>query len=153
MEIVRASILDLGELRRFDGVCFPNDTWNLFERLVVLVSPGTVRLKVLEEGRIVAFAAARNAGPDGVAWIRSIGVLPDFRHRGLARELLRACEAELGAPRMHLFVRASNAAAIRLYETEGYAMIDLHAGFYRDGEAAAIMAKANEGEAAGPAAR
>jgi ribosomal-protein-alanine N-acetyltransferase len=139
MEIARASILDLGALERFDQVCFPKDAWNLLERIVVLLSPAIVRLKVVEDGRMVAFAAGRKAGVDGVGWIQSIGVLPEFRRRGLARRLLHSCETRLEAPRVRLFVRASNAVALWLYEGEGYARRELRVGFYSDGEDAVIM--------------
>ena len=141
MDITRASIVDLRALQRFDQVVFPKDAWSFGERLVVLLSPAIVRLKVVQAGRMTAFAAAKKARPDGVAWIQSIGVLPEFRGRGLARQLLRACETALDAPQVRLFVRASNAAAIHLYQSEGYARVELRAGFYRDGEAAVIMEK------------
>jgi ribosomal-protein-alanine N-acetyltransferase len=147
MQITRASVLDLGALQRFDQVCFPEDGWNLPERLGVLLSPGVVRLKAVEEGRMAGFIVGRKPGADGVAWIRSVGVLPEYRRRGLARQLLRACEKRLHAARMRLFVRVSNTAAIRLYETEGYMRMDLRAGFYGGGEAAVIMEKTLSAEA------
>ena len=142
MAITRASILDLKALERFDQVCFPKDTWSLMERLVVLLSPGVVRLKAVEAGRMIGFAAGRSARRDGAAWIQSIGVLPEFRRRGLGHDLLHACEEQLNAPRLRLAVRASNNTAIRLYAGEGYAQVELVPGFYRDGEAAVIMEKA-----------
>jgi ribosomal-protein-alanine N-acetyltransferase len=64
---------------------------------------------------------AQNGGPE---WeLENIAVLPEFRRRGLGRELLSALlkHARLqGAERILLEVRESNLAAIRLYQAAGF---------------------------------
>ena len=52
-----------------------------------------------------------------------MGVLPDYRRRGLGEALLRACIAKAkvkGITRVELEARADNVAAIRLYEKLGF---------------------------------
>ena len=90
---------------------------------------------------MIAFAAGDPRPADGFSWIATIGVAPDHQRRGIGRELLRACEARLKTPRLRLSVRASNAAAIHLYEAEGYGRVDVWHKYYRDGEAAIVMEK------------
>ena len=55
--------------------------------------------------------------------VLTLAVAPEFRRRGLARELLRRsfdwCEV-VGVVKMSLHVRAGNSAAISLYEREGF---------------------------------
>ena len=48
---------------------------------------------------------------------------------------------ELGAERIMLEVRASNASAITLYEKFGYVKISVRKRYYADGEDADIMEK------------
>lgn len=73
-----------------------------------------------------------------------IAVDPEQRGRGLARTLLRACEAELAATGirdLHLEVRVSNAAARSLYAGAGWRESGLRKDYYRDGEDAVLYAK------------
>jgi mycothiol synthase len=61
--------------------------------------------------------------PGPVGEIRMIGVLPDWRGRGLGRELLRWGVAHLreqGAALVKLSVEAENELALRLYERNGF---------------------------------
>lgn len=56
-------------------------------------------------------------------WIELVGVAPEHRQRGLGRALLRAgllALADYGADRATLTVRAENASARALYESEGF---------------------------------
>ncbi len=141
MEITAASIRDLNALNKLERACFEKDAWPILDLIAVLTFPDVVRLKVVENGHMIAFAAGDMHNPDGLGWIATIGVDPLYRRRGIGRELLRACEARLKTPRIRLSVRASNDAAIRLYEQEGYRRIDVWQGYYNDGEAAIVMEK------------
>jgi ribosomal-protein-alanine N-acetyltransferase len=73
-----------------------------------------------------------------------IAVDPARRGEGLAKALLAAAEAELGAlgiQDLHLEVRVSNASARALYASAGWRESGLRRGYYRDGEDAALYAK------------
>ena len=63
----------------------------------------------------------------------SIAVHEEYRNMGIARELLDIAYDMLkkrGSDLIHLEVRESNEAAIRLYESEGFERDGLRKGFY-----------------------
>ena len=141
MEIISASIRDLNALHKLERVCFEKDSWSLFDLIAVLTFPDVVRLKAVEGGQMVGFVAGDPRPSQGFSWIAMIGVLPEYRRRGIGRDLLHACEAQLRTPRLRLSVRDSNQAAITLYEREGYRTMDIWKAYYDDGENAIIMEK------------
>ena len=141
MEITSATIRDLNALRKLENTCFGKDAWPLFDLIAVLTFSDVVRLKAMEGGRMIGFVAGDPRPSQGFSWIATIGVLPAYQRRGIGRSLLHACEAQLKTPRMRLSVRASNQAAINLYEQEGYRTIDIWKAYYNDGENAIVMEK------------
>jgi [ribosomal protein S18]-alanine N-acetyltransferase len=141
MDITTASVLDLTALNKLERACFARDAWPILDLIAVLTFPEVVRLKAVEDGRMIGFAAGDMHNGDGIGWIATIGIDPEYRRRGYGRQLLRACEALLRTSRIRLSVRASNESAIRLYEQEGYRRVDVWQGYYNDGEAALIMEK------------
>jgi ribosomal protein S18 acetylase RimI-like enzyme len=136
---------DLNSLRHLEQVCFPKDAWPLLDLVGVLTLPSVVRLKALVGGAFAGFVAGDVRRSQKEAWIATIAVLPEFRGRGVGRKLLRACESQLEVPRVRLCVRASNAAAVQLYLSEGYHKSGLWANYYQDGEEAVIMEKGGSG--------
>jgi len=141
MQITNASILDLNALSRLEHACFGTDAWPMFDLIAVLTFADVVRLKAVESGQMIGFVAGDPKPGEGLSWIATIGVLPEYRRRGIGRDLLRACEARLKTPRIRLSVRASNTGAIRLYELEGYQQLEMWQRYYNDGEAAIVMEK------------
>jgi len=141
MEIIPASILDLNALRKLERICFEKDSWPLFDLIAVLTFPDVVRLKAVEDDQMVGFVAGDPRPSQGFSWMATIAVLPEYRQRGIGRALLLACEAQLPTPRIKLSARASNHAAINLYEQEGYHTTDIWRAYYNDGENAIVMEK------------
>ena len=141
MEIVPTSILDLNALRHVEKVCFPHDAWPLFDLIAVLTFSGIIRLKAIEKGLMIGFIAGDPRPSEGFSWVATIGVLPEYRSKGIGRALLEACEAQLPTQRIHLSVRASNEEAIRMYKFAGYYAIDRWSNYYNDGEDAIVMEK------------
>jgi N-alpha-acetyltransferase 10/11 len=139
--IEQATWHDLNALRHVEKICFPKDAWPLFDLIGILTFPNIVRLKAVADGQMVGFVAGEIKHSERLAWIATIGVLPEFRGRGLGSALLRACEEKLDVPVVRLVVRASNATAIRLYERFGYAMLGRWRKYYSDGEDGTVMEK------------
>ncbi len=139
--IQAATWRDLSAVRHLENVCFPRDAWPLWDILSVLTLPNVVRLKALAHGRLVGFIAADVRPSQQVAWIATIGVLPEYRRQGIGAALLRACEARITLPRVRLNVRPSNESALRLYRRLGYHQVGLWPRYYQDGEDALILEK------------
>lgn len=107
----------------------------------MLTLPNVVRLKAVIDGTMVGFIAGDIRPNEQMAWIATIGVLPEYRGQGIGSALLQACEAQLPVSRVRLNVRISNINAIRLYERYGYLQVGKWPRYYQDGEEALIMEK------------
>lgn len=141
MQIIPASILDLNALRKLEKESFDRDAWPLFDLVAVLTFPDVIRLKAVEDEKMVGFVAGDPRPRDGWGWIATIAVDQRYQRRGIGTALLHECESRLGVPRARLTVRLSNGAAISLYEREGYQTIDIWKSYYNDGEDAMVMEK------------
>lgn len=93
-----------------------------------------------ESGAPIAYLIGWMVGDE--AELARIGVLPEFRGRGVARKLLdQALEIwrSRGASHVWLEVRETNAAALGLYQSRGFELVGKRADYYQDGEAALLM--------------
>ena len=117
------------------------DVWPLLDMIGVLTFPGVVRLKATLDGEMVGFIAADIRRAQDLAWISTLAVLPAYRRQGIAKKLLRECEALLPVPRVRLSVRASNQPALRLYASVGYQQYSIWSRYYSDGEDALVLEK------------
>lgn len=142
MKIEPASIRDLGQLRRLEQACFEKDAWPLLDLIALLTWPQIIRLKAVENDEMIGFIAGDPRPSEDAAWIATVGVDPRHQRRGIAMELLRACEDRIELPRLKLTVRLSNEGAISLYVKAGYRSVDIWKDYYRDGEDALVMEKA-----------
>lgn len=139
--IEQATWRDLNALRQLESVCFPKDAWPLWDLVGVLTLGNVVRLKAVIDERMVGFIAGDLRPAERIAWIATVGVLPEFRGQGIGTALLEACEEQLGMPRVRLNVRVSNHRAIRLYKDLGYYQVGVWPRYYQDGEDALILEK------------
>ena len=146
MEIIPATLRDLNALRKMERICFEKDSWPLFDLIAVLTFPDVIRLKAVEDDKMVGFIAGDPRPSQGFSWIATIAVLPEYRRKGIGRALLHACEVQLSTPRLRLSVRATNQSAITLYEQEGYRAMDVWKAYYNDGENAIVMEKPRQAD-------
>jgi len=140
---MKASLRDLGDLRRFEKECFGVDAWPLVDLLAMLLFPGIIRLKAVSNDCLAGVIAGDLRREQNLAWIVTLGVRPEFRRQGIARALLHACENGLPVKNIRLSVRRSNWPAIQLYENEGYRQVDVWKKYYVDGEDALVLEKIN----------
>lgn len=91
----------------------------------------------VEQGRVTGFLVSRRVAPDERE-ILNVAVDPAQRRKGIARALL-ASELARGPGRWFLEVRASNAAALRLYESAGFEGRGRRPGYYREPAEEAIV--------------
>lgn len=139
--IETATWRDLNALRYIEKTCFPKDAWPLWDLIGVLTLPNVVRLKAIQDGTMVGFIAGDVRPSQNLAWIATIGVLPEHRGKGIGSALLQTCEKNLEVAQVRLNVRASNLAAIRLYQQNGYQRAGTWPTYYQDGEDALVMEK------------
>jgi ribosomal protein S18 acetylase RimI-like enzyme len=124
-----------------EKACFPKDSWPLLDLIAVLTWSDVIRLKAVADGQMVGFIAGDPRPSENMAWIATVGVLPEYQRRGIGRALLRACEEKLPQQRIRLCVRVSNEGAIEMYKREGYLSIDTWREYYNDKENALVMEK------------
>lgn len=136
-----AGLRDLNALRHVEKVCFPQDAWPILDLIGVLTFPNVVRLKAVDGAHMVGFIAGDIRHAENVAWIATIGVLPEYRGKGIGGMLLEECEARLPMNTIRLCVRQSNEDAIRLYQRFGYKVVNQWKNYYQDGEPALVMEK------------
>lgn len=134
---------DLNGLRQLEQTCFPKDSWPLLDLIGVLTYPNIVRIKAVIENHMVGFIAGDRRDHQQIGWIATIGVLPQFRHQGIATSLIQECEKRLATQLVRLNVRRSNLEAINLYKNLGYRQISVIPQYYQDGEDAYIFEKVN----------
>ena len=120
------------EVAALERRCFP-DPWS--ERLLQeqLENESAAALVALDqEGALLGYAGLSVVLDEG--YISNVAVQPHCRRQGIARALLRAFRRfALGnhLSFLTLEVRASNAAAIALYEGEGYREAGRRKNYYR----------------------
>lgn len=96
----------------------------------------------VEDGSVIGYVCLMSLFEE--AQILNIAVSPGQRGRGIARMLLEKAlllALEKGAEVMALEVRASNNAAISLYEQFGFTRVGIRVGYYESLEDAILMEK------------
>ncbi|HSF81466.1 MAG TPA: GNAT family N-acetyltransferase [Anaerolineales bacterium] len=139
--IEAATWRDLLTVRQLERVCFPRDAWPLLDIIGVLALPNVIRLKATLNGLVVGFIAIDVRPSQDLAWVATIGVLPEFQRRGIGSALLQASEGQLKVGRLRLSVRASNQAALALYQRFQFQQVEVWPRYYQDGEQALVLEK------------
>ena len=99
-------------------------------------------LVAVNEGSVVGYLCLMSLFEE--AQILNVAVSPSHRGKGVARMLLEHAfrlALEQGAEIMALEVRASNSAAISLYQQLGFVRVGIRAGYYDSAEDAVLMEK------------
>lgn len=140
--IQTANWRDYSQLNQLERACFhADDLWPFWDLIGALTLPGLVRLKAVSNSQMIGFIGGESDALRKVGWVTTLGVLPAYRRRGIALALLEGCEQRLGLPVIRLSVRASNHAAIRLYEGQGYVIVNRWVKYYVGGEDALVLEK------------
>ena len=138
---------DFDQLYALEKLCFEPPTRFSRRYMRQLVSRANAATWIAEEdGRLTGFAIVeRVERKNGVtAYIQTIEVALETCGKGVGRELLTRIEnsARLaGAAFIWLHVEETNAAAIRLYEAQGYRCESRQENYYPLGRAALIYGK------------
>jgi ribosomal-protein-alanine N-acetyltransferase len=136
-----ATLADLDVVDSIEQVVF-SMPWSRAALAAELV-PHPRRFPLIAEldGEAVAYALAWIVADE--LHLVSIAVLPKFRRRGIADQLLlrlRQAALDAACSLMTLEVRAGNVGALALYGRHGFEMVTLRKGYYSDsGEDAVVM--------------
>ncbi|MFT7473294.1 MAG: ribosomal-protein-alanine N-acetyltransferase [Verrucomicrobiales bacterium] len=143
--IREAELRDVHDIRAIDGGVYPTP-WS--EKLTIqqVTGEGRVHLVAEEAGRLIGHGGIVIL--DGDAHISTIAVDPSHQRRGIGDVLMKhllGAAASSGCAAVTLEVRASNEAAIALYERHGLVSSGVRPGYYGDdGEDALIMWSTND---------
>ena len=80
-------------------------------------------LTLYHAGRLIGFSRILPMYESTDGYVAPIGILPEYRRKGLARELLELSilrQKELGYQSASCYVSTSNAAAVSFYENLGF---------------------------------
>jgi ribosomal protein S18 acetylase RimI-like enzyme len=115
----------------------------------LIESPNSATWIAEEDANLIGFSIVDwpSGQSESAAYIQTLEVHPAFRGRGIGAELLIRAEESAraaGARSIALHVDIENAAAIRLYESRGYARQGREEHYYARHRAAFVYAKTLE---------
>ena len=146
---------DFAALYAIEEVCFqpPHRFGRRYMRQLIESSCSAAWIAE-HDGRMAGFAIVEWAreSAEVVAYIQTIEVLPAERGQGVGHELLARMQAsarQAGAAIIWLHVDAENAAAIRLYERNGFLCEGREADYYGPGRPALVFARVLDGRRPG----
>lgn len=139
--IRRAARADLPAVAALEAAVFP-DPWSASAFRPYLDDPFLVA--EADDATLLGYVVTRVTVDEGE--ILNVAVREERRRGGVGRALVRAALAALdgaGAGRVHLEVRASNVAARRLYESEGFRLVGRRRRYYRNPPEDALLLARN----------
>jgi len=143
--VSRATLSDAALLARLHASCFDR-AWDEEAMAAFIAGPGMLCLigSLADAGPMPAgFLIARRAADE--AEILTLGVIPAFRRRSIARALLQRAVQDLrrsDAMQLFLEVDEGNKAALALYRALGAAPAGRRPGYYESGADAFIFSLA-----------
>lgn len=134
--------LDIPALLPLERAIFPESPWSAAQFREELAGVPKTRhyLVAHEGGAIIGYGGIALAGE--VADVHTIAVIPQYRKRGIATELLDRLESwaiAKGVTALMLEMREGNVEAQPLYESRGYRILSRRPDYYGPGIHALVM--------------
>ena len=130
---------DAAEIAELEKLCF-SSPWSKEELQNSAALSYAVYFTAFKDENIAGYAGMYIAADQGV--INNIAVFPQYRRAGVASALLNAL-SDTGRKRklskLCLEVRASNTAALSLYEKNGFYRVGVRRGYYRAPKEDAVL--------------
>ncbi len=119
------------DVAALEAQCF-STPWSHKDLVSELKNPWAIWITATESSQLAGYLGIQY-GPDG-ADIMSIATSPNFRGKGIARQLLSHMEQLLIAKKLKwitLEVRPSNASALALYASQGFQQVGRRPKYYQ----------------------
>ena len=133
-----ACINDIEEIERIEGLCF-SIPWTR-EQLEMQLGGGYIFIAARDGERPVGYVGAQCVLDEG--YISNVAVSPKYRRLGIGEGLMRTLERRARERKLSfltLEVRASNHAAVSLYEKCGYKTVGRRKNYYSHPKEDAII--------------
>lgn len=145
-EVRRMSVKDLEQVAAIAAEVF-TDPWTMQGFAEALLMDNACFLLAVDGNTVLGYCGIYMAADEGE--IINVAVKPEFRRQNIADQLICALLFEghkNGVSRFFLEVRVSNAAAIHLYEKNGFVKQGIRKNFYeKPNEDAYVMNRIEEG--------
>ena len=139
IEIVTMQSLHIPQVTALEKLCF-SDPWSETSVAGELNNPLSLWLVAVDGDRVAGYAGSQSVM--GESDMMNIAVDPNYRRQGIAEALIVQLVQQLkekGNCCLTLEVRASNDAAIRLYEKLGFSQIGRRPNYYRNPKEDALI--------------
>ena len=118
----------LDRVKALLDTCFGDSAWTPENLRSQLEKPDSRSIVAVDDGIVVGYLAFEQIADEGS--IVEIAVSPEYRRRGIAKELIQSALSDNSLKEIFLEVRESNAPAIGLYESLGFERIGVRKGYY-----------------------
>ena len=132
MIITKMNESHVQQIAELEKVCF-NDPWSVNSIASELNNRLSLWLVAVLNDTVVGYVGSQTV--IGETDMMNVAVHPDFRKKGIGTALIKALINELslrGSHSLMLEVRASNATAISLYSSLGFAEVGCRRNYYRN---------------------
>ncbi len=136
MEIVRMNERHVASVAALEKANF-NDCWTEAAVRSELTNELALWLVAVENGTVAGYVGSQTVL--GEADMMNLAVAEPFRRRGIARALVEELMRQLPAYQLTLEVRASNTAAIALYDSMGFQQVGRRKNYYRSPKEDALI--------------
>ena len=139
-----ANSMDIPVLVSLDKELFPYSPWSSGQYREEISAPTRLFVVALDGANIVIGYAGVFAPGGAEADILTVGVVPQHRGQGIARELMARITQwalDQGSIAMMLEVKTDNVEAISLYESLEYSKLNIRKDYFGSGLDALVMRK------------
>ena len=129
----------VAQVAELEKLCF-SDPWSESSVASELKNPLSLWLVALDDATVAGYVGSQSVLDE--ADMMNVAVHPDYRRKGIARQLVTELVAALAKKGVHslaLEVRASNAPAIALYEQLGFQQVGRRPNYYRNPKEDALI--------------